>query len=346
MAGILNQIMEASAAAIKGGKELAEKRAQEIAEQGIKPSDKEALATKATAQMADEREVNFNDYLSPNLGEIEREEMGIKGFEAMQEAEGIESSAEAQAPQSFTGIKTLDDKIRNGTTNALDAYYARNYLGIDLNVTLNGNLNHKVNKTDINRITSEIFDRLKTLEIGDKLIDSAQENSGTWNGLKVWLNHKTGGFSTLSHDLAQRDNLNTMYAYGMARASTNGKTSVEAIKDAKRLNDFAFKNASENTSRIAENQDVVLTQLKKNVAEAEALGVSVPQSVLDKIDEMERKIEYINQKEGKINRDEYKNIQGKYSEFWSKRHTQAQNDIKDRNRHGEEITKVRSKDAR
>ncbi len=67
-------------------------------------------------------------------------------------------SLEANEPSYLsTGIAYLDNKIKNRSITAFDYYMAKKFLGLDLNVNLNGNLNIKSeNKTrlaSINKAT-------------------------------------------------------------------------------------------------------------------------------------------------------------------------------------------------
>ncbi|GAA6793053.1 hypothetical protein HpHCM62_10400 [Helicobacter pylori] len=50
---------------------------------------------------------------------------------------------EAEPSYLSTGIAYLDDKIKNRTITVFDYYMAKKFLGLDLNVNLNGNLNIK-----------------------------------------------------------------------------------------------------------------------------------------------------------------------------------------------------------
>lgn len=93
-----------------------------------------------------------------------------------------------------TGIAYLDDKIKNRTITAFDYYMAKKFLGMDLNVNLNGNLNIKSeNQTRVKNLTSatsKIYDGIKALNLGDRLIQKAQDNSGFLARLKGLLMKK------------------------------------------------------------------------------------------------------------------------------------------------------------
>ncbi|MCQ2935312.1 Coiled-coil domain-containing protein, partial [Helicobacter pylori] len=78
---------------------------------------------------------------------------------------------EAEPSYLSTGIAYLDNKIKNRSITAFDYYMAKKFLGMDLNVNLNGNLNLKTeNKTrlaSINKATQDIFDDIKALDLGN-----------------------------------------------------------------------------------------------------------------------------------------------------------------------------------
>lgn len=204
-----------------------------------------------------------------------------------------------------TGIKDLDDKINNRDLTYFD-YYRAKQMGVDLTMYMQGDFHHKIANTT--RATQGVYDTLKTLEMGDEIIQKAQDNSGVWNGLKRKLNHLTGGFFSLDHELAQTDNLVTTYAYATARSLGNGKTNLEQQRDAKNITAFKAKSKEENTSRMGQNQDVNLTYLKNQIAEVESLGGSISPQLRNRVNEYEQKIAYINANNGKIDRQIYKNI--------------------------------------
>lgn len=96
---------------------------------------------------------------------------------------------EAEPSYPSTGIAYLDNKIKNRSITAFDYYMAKKFLGMDLNVNLNGNLQIKSeNKTrlaSINKATQDVFDDLKALDLGDDLIKKAQDHSGIINQVKL-----------------------------------------------------------------------------------------------------------------------------------------------------------------
>lgn len=138
-----------------------------------------------------------------------------------QENESISKDLENEPSYISTGIAYLDNKIKNRSITAFDYYMAKKFLGLDLNVNLNGNLNIKSeNKTrlaSINKATQDIFDDIKALDLGDDLIKKAQDHSGIINQVKLWINHKTGGLKGVDFDLAKTDNARLSYANRVAK---------------------------------------------------------------------------------------------------------------------------------
>lgn len=90
-----------------------------------------------------------------------------------------ESVKDLEAEPSYlsTGIAYLDNKIKNRSITAFDYYMAKKFLGMDLNVNLNGNLSiTSENQTRVKNLTSatsKIYDGLKALNLGDRLIEKA-----------------------------------------------------------------------------------------------------------------------------------------------------------------------------
>ncbi len=135
---------------------------------------------------------------------------GLANNEALANQNLANEALETEPSYISTGIAYLDDKIKNRSITAFDYYMAKKFLGLDLNVNLNGNLNLKSeNKTrlaSINKATQDIFDDIKALDLGDDLIKKAQDHSGIVNQVKLWVNHKTGGLKGVDFDLAKTDN--------------------------------------------------------------------------------------------------------------------------------------------
>ncbi len=67
-----------------------------------------------------------------------------QGLEQLASAPQNLKEQEANEPSYLsTGIAYLDNKIKDGSITAFDYYMAKKFLGMDLNVNLNGNLNLK-----------------------------------------------------------------------------------------------------------------------------------------------------------------------------------------------------------
>ncbi|WP_187897340.1 Coiled-coil domain-containing protein [Helicobacter pylori] len=227
---------------------------------------------------------------------------------------------EEQPSYISTGIKYLDNKIKNKSLSAFDYYMARKYLGIDLNVNLNGNLNIKSeNQTKIKNLTnasSKIFDGIKALNLGDRLIEKAQDNSGIFKALKRLANEKTGGLYGLNSDEAETMNALKNYSYSTAR-QMGGQLTNQKIKDAQEMTKFGFRSKEENTARLGENQGRLIQILEQDMNNLESLGGKVPESVILELLKHKKRLEYIQKNQGRIKLKEYQEI-NPYSEFMTK----------------------------
>ncbi|WQV45047.1 Coiled-coil domain-containing protein [Helicobacter pylori] len=218
---------------------------------------------------------------------------------------------EAEPSYLSTGIAYLDNKIKDRSITAFDYYMAKKFLGMDLNVNLNGNLNLKTeNKTrlaSINKATQDIFDDIKALDLGNDLIQKAQEHSGLINQIKLWINHKTRGLKGVDYDLAKTDNARISYANRVAKTMAQGGQVAQKLRDeAKEMTAWYARSKEENTARIAQTQEILLNSLKKNMQMLESLGGSMSPLVLAKIKEYQDKANYINETGGRIDLKKYK----------------------------------------
>ncbi|MGL2517267.1 Coiled-coil domain-containing protein [Helicobacter pylori] len=210
-----------------------------------------------------------------------------------------------------TGIKYLDNKIKNRNLSAFDYYMARKYLGMDLNVNLNGNLNiTSENQTRVKNLTSatsKIYDGIKALNLGDRLIQKAQDNSGIFSALKRLANEKTNGFYSLNSDEAETMNALKNYSYSTAR-QMGGQLTNQKIKDAQEMTKFGFRSKEENTARLGENQGRLIQILEQDVNNLESLGGRVPESVILELLKHKKRLEHIQKNQGKIKLKEYQQI--------------------------------------
>ncbi|MFP6061176.1 Coiled-coil domain-containing protein [Helicobacter pylori] len=226
---------------------------------------------------------------------------------------------EAEPSYLSTGIAYLDNKIKNRSITAFDYYMAKKFLGMDLNVNLNGNLNLKTeNKTrlaSINKAMQDIFDDIKALDLGDDLIKKAQEHSGLINQVKLWINHKTRGLKGVDYDLAKTDNARLSYANRVAKTMAQGGQVTQKLRDeAKAMTMWGARSKEENTARSAQTQEVLLNSLKKNLQMLESLGGNVSPLMLAKIKEHQGKLDYINETSGKIDLKKYQSLTGQGSQ--------------------------------
>ncbi|WQX77912.1 Coiled-coil domain-containing protein [Helicobacter pylori] len=222
---------------------------------------------------------------------------------------------EAEPSYLSTGIAYLDNKIKDRSITAFDYYIAKKFLGLDLNVNLNGNLNLKnENKTrlaSINKATQDIFDDIKALDLGNDLIQKAQEHSGLINQVKLWINHKTRGLKGVDYDLAKTDNAMLSYANRVAKTMAQGGQVTQKLRDeAKAMTEWGARSKEENTARITQTQEMLLNSLKKNIQMLESLGGSVSPLMLAKIKEYQDKADYINKTSGKIDLKKYQSLAG------------------------------------
>ncbi|WQR65288.1 Coiled-coil domain-containing protein [Helicobacter pylori] len=224
---------------------------------------------------------------------------------------------EEQPSYISTGIKYLDNKIKNRTITAFDYYMAKKFLGLDLNVNLNGNLNIKSeNQTKIKNLTSasgKIYDGIKALNLGDRLIEKAQDNSGIFKALKRLVNEKTSGLYGLNSDEAETMNALKNYSYSTAR-QMGGQLTNQKIKDAQEMTKFGFRSKEENTARLGENQGRLIQILEQDMNNLESLGGKVPESVILELFKHKKRLEYIQKNQGRIKLKEYQEI-NPYSEF-------------------------------
>ncbi len=210
-----------------------------------------------------------------------------------------------------TGIAYLDDKIKNRTITAFDYYMAKKFLGMDLNVNLNGNLNIKSeNQTKVKNLTSatsKIYDGLKALNLGDRLIEKAQDNSGIFSALKRLANEKTSGLYGLNSDEAETVNALKNYSYSTAR-QMGGQLTNQKIKDAQEMTKFGFRSKEENTARLGENQSRLIQILEQDINNLESLGGKVPESVILELVKHKNRLAHIQKNQGKIKLKEYRQI--------------------------------------
>ncbi|WQR85402.1 Coiled-coil domain-containing protein [Helicobacter pylori] len=226
---------------------------------------------------------------------------------------------EAEPSYLSTGIAYLDNKIKDRSITMFDYYMAKKFLGLDLNVNLNGNLNLKTeNKTrlaSINKATQDIFDDIKALDLGNDLIQKAQEHSGLINQVKLWINHKTRGVKGVDYDLAKMDVAKNTYSNRVAKINAQGGQVTQKMRDqAAEMVNFGARSKEENTARISQTQETILNSLQKNMQMLESLGGSVSPLVLAKMKEYQDKADYINETSGKIDLKKYQSLTGKGSQ--------------------------------
>ncbi|WP_104726454.1 Coiled-coil domain-containing protein [Helicobacter felis] len=222
---------------------------------------------------------------------------------------------DTQAPQetnppakreTSTGIKSLDEKIANKNLNLYDYYLARKYGGIDLNVHVNGSLDLNQKVANRTKAISDVYNSLKTLQMGDDLINDAQEQSGTFKGVKRWLNEKTLGFFSLDADEAASQTRQRNWAYLLAQSQMGGKPTQAGVEDAKKGIAFQARNASENTARLGATMRLNLKALDASIQKTRLLGAEVPANVHALREKYAAQLDYIDKHKGKIDYKAYK----------------------------------------
>ncbi|MGN8466879.1 Coiled-coil domain-containing protein [Helicobacter pylori] len=221
---------------------------------------------------------------------------------------------EAKPSYLSTGIAYLDNKIKDRSITAFDYYMAKKFLGMDLNVNLNGNLNiTSENQTRVKNLTSatsKIYDGVKALNLGDRLIEKAQDNSGIFSALRRFANEKTNGFYGLNSDEAETVNALKNYSYSAAR-QMGGQLTNQKIKDAQEMTKFGFRSKEENTARLGENQGRLIQILEQDINNLESLGGRVPNNVMLELLKHKKRLEHIQKNQGKIKLKEYQNLRNK-----------------------------------
>ncbi|GAA8102426.1 hypothetical protein Kazakh3189_11780 [Helicobacter pylori] len=283
-----------------------EKTQSEIFEEQLNSLYKPIKQVQSTNESANEN----------NQGLANNQNLANQGLERL----ASENLKEANEPSYLsTGIAYLDNKIKNRTITAFDYYMAKKFLGMDLNVNLNGNLQIKSeNKTrlaSINKATQDIFDDIKALDLGDDLIKKAQEHSGLINQVKLWINHKTRGLKGVDYDLAKMDVAKNTYSNRVAKINAQGGQVTQKMRDqAGEMVNFGARSKEENTARIAQMQETLLNSLKKNMQMLESLGGNVSPLVLAKMKAYQDKTDYINETSGKIDLKKYQSLTGQGSQ--------------------------------
>ncbi|ANT42662.1 hypothetical protein [Helicobacter phage FrB41M] len=218
---------------------------------------------------------------------------------------------ERQPSYILTGVKYLDNKIKSKSLSAFDYYMARKYLGMDLNVNLNGSLNivseNQTRVKNLTSATSKIYDGLKALNLGDRLIQKAQDNSGFFSALKRLANEKTNGLYSLNSDEAETMNALKNYSYSTAR-QMGGQLTNQKIKDAQEMTKFGFRSKEENTARLGENQGRLIQILEQDINNLESLGGRASESVMLELLKHKKRLEHIQKNQGRIKLKEYQEI--------------------------------------
>ncbi|AFI03860.1 hypothetical protein [Helicobacter cetorum] len=219
----------------------------------------------------------------------------------------------------ITGIKKLDEKIKNNNLSAMDYLVARKYLGIDLNMTLNGNLNIKSDSVVKNQTQAlkEAFEISKNLDLANQMVNRVQEGSGLYQGLRRFLDDKTNGFVGLNHEQTQTKNLATDYIYSFARAMNGGRATNANVEDAKKALGLGARSKEQNTSNISQSMRTAIDLLDNKIENLRSAGANnnALMYLLMKRNLAEQRADYIDKNQGKINLKDYNQITSRYERF-------------------------------
>ncbi|WP_154418716.1 Coiled-coil domain-containing protein [Helicobacter pylori] len=269
-------------------------------------------------QLKKQKQAKNNSAILESLNKEQGNKNNSAILESLNKEQGNKNNSailENQPNYISTGIKYLDNKVKNRDLSAFDYYMARKYLGIDLNVNLNANLTSE-NQTRVKNLTSatsKVYDGLKALNLGDRLIQKAQDNSGILNAFKRLANEKTNGLIGLSSDEAETMNALKNYSYSTAR-QMGGQLTNQKIKDVHEMTKFGFRSKEENTARLGENQGRLIQILEQDINNLESLGGRADQSVLLQLLKHKKRLAYIQKNQGNIKLKEYQGI-NHYNEF-------------------------------
>lgn len=208
-----------------------------------------------------------------------------------------QDKALTQAPSkesnmALTGIPYLDEKIKNKTLSAYDAYLANRYMGVNFaNLNIQANLKH----TNLTQTTKDLGIMLNALQNSEEVLKRS-DLAGTIQGLESWLNQKTSGFYGLDDERAKLQAAGLQTAYAAADAMNNGKATNESRKEARETFGVGFRDQKELVARTAQAREAMLNRIDTLLDDLEAKGGSLglDKTMLTKINEQKRKQEFLN----------------------------------------------------
>lgn len=135
-----------------------------------------------------------------------------------------------------TNIGWLDEKLKNKTATAMDAYLAKNYLGINLNEFGDQSLKIDMNaKLSLKKDLDKLADLTATNLNIDQAIGLSKDNLGIAGAWDRWWNDKTHKFADLSDKNARFYAAHYDTLKAKAKADKGGKPTNQDIKDLEKI---------------------------------------------------------------------------------------------------------------
>lgn len=138
-------------------------------------------------------------------------------------------SQNATLPQSAfksTNIAWLDEKLKNNTATAYDAYLAKNYLGMNLadygHQSLDVNLNGKLAMTNLNKLYNDSNNVIANADLYDAVLASGKGNLGWLSEMSRDWHEIAPAFSFINKKNNMYRNLQNAMAWAAAIDATNG----------------------------------------------------------------------------------------------------------------------------
>lgn len=225
---------------------------------------------------------------------------------ANQSLEQAQSNDESNI--ALTGIPYLDNKIKDGTLSAYDAYLANKYMGVNFaNLNIKAKLQADVKHTNLGKTSDEIAKMVNALDNSDEVLKRS-DLAGTWNGISNYLNQKTGGWWSLSDDRKKLNVANEQLMANIADTMDNGKATNETRKRARENYGLGFRGQDEIVAGVTEAREAMLNRIDAQIANLEEKGGYLN---LDK--EMLRKIQEHRQKQKFLTETMYSNYGGNFN---------------------------------
>ncbi|AFI05224.1 hypothetical protein [Helicobacter cetorum] len=209
-----------------------------------------------------------------------------------------------------TGIARLDQKIAQNKLDALDYLVAKKYLGIDLNVTLNGNLNLKNDMTLKNpsKPIEAINANADSIDGAIRFLKTADNQAGILYGANKFLNKISYGLLGMTHGNSKlQQSENNMVAL-VAKSNAGGKPPSEYDKrDAKDSIALWFRGQKELGSKTAQLLQALVDKNKNADTRLLALNGINPKEFQAKNYAALKIVEMLNKNEGNYNTKELEN---------------------------------------